>query len=71
MNDVTHIDGPDLVIPARPQITVEMVDGGIEISTASINDAFDNVDFSEVTIPFDDVEAVIGAMRTIMQRWEG
>lgn len=57
-----------LVIPARPQVSVEMDEfGEIIISVASIGEGFDRVEMTEITFPGDCVESIAKALLDLVK----
>lgn len=63
---------PELVIQARPQISVTLTNAGdeIEIATAGIDDSFNNVEMKEVFIPLESAREVAEAILSILDRQE-
>jgi hypothetical protein len=56
-----------LVVSDRPQISVELEDGYITISTASISEGFDSVDLEQITFPADCGEDIAHAILKLVK----
>ena len=57
-----------VVIPDRPQISVEEEGGILTIAVASIGEGFDSVEIKEVTMPMDCAQEVAQAILALVGR---